>query len=327
MNRRILIVCLSVAVAGAGCVTTIAESTDCDRWVSQYKQALAESQPVHQVLQIHHRLKRYVHRQIAQVKPKPKLVAVASPVARPRRLRQDPSELMKHFSLLCGDLPKENQVALLEPGPLPGILLDRPVTPSGPIFEAPPSIPGAPVSGILTPSTPGSPIGGVPPIGGFPPGGAPGSPVGAPPSPPVPPTTPLQPPSGPSAPVSPVSPPVAPGTPVTPVTPTTPPQPPAAPTSPGPAPTSPVVPPSGPEQPPTLPSVPTAPNLPPPTAGQPPPPVKPSAPPVDVPPETPVPPPAAPETPPVPSPVPEPSSLVLLFTGGLGILGLVRRRT
>lgn len=185
MRNRILVTTVLMVAIGGGAAESVATSPECERWIADYRQKLAQSHPVQAVEKQNGRVKRYVHRQIAVLTHKPSGSRMASP-RDPLHPRLSPADMVKRFQVLCGDLPPV-QTALLVPPVAP---------PAAPI--TPLAIPGTttpdtttPSVGINTPSSPGtnSPGGGgaTPPppvLPPTPPGGGGGG--GTPPVPPVP---------------------------------------------------------------------------------------------------------------------------------------------
>jgi len=106
--RKTLIFLLSFAmvVMAAGGVSA---STDCERWLADYKRALAEKPTTQKLLAAKHRARAYAHRTIAQMTtngaPAPHPVRLAS-----TRPHLTPAQMVKRFDLLCGTLPSDPQV-------------------------------------------------------------------------------------------------------------------------------------------------------------------------------------------------------------------------
>ena len=106
--RKTLIFLLSFAmvVMAAGGVSA---STDCERWLADYKRALAEKPTTQKLLAAKHRARAYAHRTIAQLStngsPAPHPVRLAS-----TRPHLTPAQMVKRFDVLCGALPVDPQV-------------------------------------------------------------------------------------------------------------------------------------------------------------------------------------------------------------------------
>ncbi|MEK6397633.1 MAG: PEP-CTERM sorting domain-containing protein [Terriglobus sp.] len=193
MRNRILVTAVLMVAIGGGAAESVATSPECERWIADYRQKLAQARPVRAVETQNKRLKRYVHRQIAVMTHKPTPARLAS-AHDPLHPRFSPADMVKRFQVLCGDLPPVQTSQLIPPVTTPA----APVTPL-----AVPATPGegtTPPIGISTPpgfggSTP--PAGGgapppvlPPPTGGGGGGGSTPPPDGGggdtPPAPPVP---------------------------------------------------------------------------------------------------------------------------------------------
>jgi hypothetical protein len=87
-------------------------STECERWVAEYRAALAQSNAVKRANAARHRLHRYVHRKIDALK-KPKTARNSRVLpARHRRPPMSREEILRKFELACQDLPEEDAPAL-----------------------------------------------------------------------------------------------------------------------------------------------------------------------------------------------------------------------
>jgi hypothetical protein len=107
----ILLVCASAATG-----IRVQASTDCERWIAEYRNALAHSPVVKRANVARRRLRHYVHRKIAAL-TKPK--ATSKPRVLPARFRHPKmtrEEMLHRFDLACGELPEDT----LAPGDLPG---------------------------------------------------------------------------------------------------------------------------------------------------------------------------------------------------------------
>lgn len=186
MRNRILVAAILTVAVGAGAAESVATSPECERWIADYRQKLAQSHPVEVAQKQSGRVKRYVHRQIAQVRHKPTMVRTAT-TRDPLRPRFSPQQMVKRFQVLCGDLPPVQTAQLIPPVPAgappvtplarPGVT-DLPATPSSPAMTI--FTPGAPVN-----TPPLSASDAPPPPTSQPPSGGGGTPP-APPVPPVP---------------------------------------------------------------------------------------------------------------------------------------------
>ena len=172
MRKRLPYFLLFVAVSSVAGLKSIAASPDCDKWLKQYQDELANAPAVKKV--VHH-----VHHLVHHPRPQ-RLVNAAyiPPVHRPVVPKLSPAEMMKRFHVLC-DVPEEEvevqpamtegfiPVPLVTPPPtemataivppLPGhpVLTSQPVQPVSPVLPpAPVGAPGIP----FVPITPGGPI-------------------------------------------------------------------------------------------------------------------------------------------------------------------------
>jgi len=100
MRRFLLSLVVFLVVASAA--TGVHASTECERWFVQYKHALAQSKAVHKLRAADHRVRRYVHRKLAALKPKPKNKprVLRAKVHRRPKTRE---EMLRSFNLACGD--------------------------------------------------------------------------------------------------------------------------------------------------------------------------------------------------------------------------------
>ena len=195
-QRFLLIATLLVFVTGTG-VEVVSASTDCDKWLREYKERLAESQPVRKVLAVKH-----VRRLTT---PRPRTARVSSPVHHIRTPKLSPEEMLRRFHILCGELPPTDEIALVPETPLEMIVprpmdvpMETALTPNAPFPPAAPtpqspSKLSPPISfvppGIFIPSVPQHP--GSPGVPQTP--NTPGSPIGPPPNEELPPTSPITP--------------------------------------------------------------------------------------------------------------------------------------
>ena len=108
---------LSLLFVFAIVVTTargVSASTDCEKWLADYKKALAQKATPQKILAARHRARAYAHRKIAQltappVAPHPHPTRVSS-----TRPHLTPAQMMKRFDLLCGDLPVDPTPQVLD---------------------------------------------------------------------------------------------------------------------------------------------------------------------------------------------------------------------
>ena len=108
--RRTMFVLLAFAITASA--SKGLASTDCEKWLAEYKQELAHKASVQHALAARDRARNYAKRKVA------KLIAQTTPPA-PHPVRAastrphlTPAQMLKRFDLLCGDLPVEptNQV-------------------------------------------------------------------------------------------------------------------------------------------------------------------------------------------------------------------------
>lgn len=176
MRKRTLLFLFLFSISSIAGVKSVAASTDCDKWLKQYRDELANAAPVQSVK---HHIHHLVHR---TAPPKRTVVAAIPPVHKPVVPKLTPAEMLRRFHILC-DTPTE-EVALT-PEFTPGLLE---VPTSIPLTEiatalvpalpgAPPVAPALPPVATVTPVTPPGPIGAptIPILPGTP--GAPGTPV------------------------------------------------------------------------------------------------------------------------------------------------------
>lgn len=108
LMRKALLFLLSFGVAVAA-VGGVSASTDCQRWLSDYKQALSQQASAQKLLAAKRRARAYAHRRLAQ------LTTASPPESHPTRIASTrphltPAQMVKRFDLLCGDLPVDPQV-------------------------------------------------------------------------------------------------------------------------------------------------------------------------------------------------------------------------
>ena len=108
MRKALMVLVVMAVVAGA--VRGVNASTDCQRWLSDYKQALADKANTQKLLAAKKRARAYAHRRLVQ------LTTANRPVPQhPTRLANThphltPAQMVKRFDLLCGDLPVDPKV-------------------------------------------------------------------------------------------------------------------------------------------------------------------------------------------------------------------------
>ncbi|RZU41705.1 PEP-CTERM sorting domain-containing protein [Edaphobacter modestus] len=138
MRRISFALLLLLVFASAATGVQVHAATECERWVSEYRTQLANSDLVKRANAARHRLRHYVHRKIAVLqkpKPHPRTRVLPARLGRPKMTRE---EMLRELEFACGDLPIEplelkNTVAY-EPGPA---FLARPLvddSTSGPLL-------------------------------------------------------------------------------------------------------------------------------------------------------------------------------------------------
>lgn len=124
MRRVVFALVIFLVCASAG--VRVHASTECERWIAEYRDALAHSNAVKRANAARHRLHRYVHRKIAAL-TKPK--TAPKPRVLPSRYRRPPmsrEEMLRKFELACGDLPEDAPVlGNLPQDPMPAFLADN----------------------------------------------------------------------------------------------------------------------------------------------------------------------------------------------------------
>jgi hypothetical protein len=175
MRKRLLLIALMLSIITLVGFKSVAASTECDRWLQQYKEQLANYTPVKHVRR---RIHRFLH-------PRPRVVSTSIPVPHLVRPKLSPAEMLRRFHILCGDLPPEEipfKPALLVGPPfpppfteltsseVPPNILVPPVAAVTPVETAsnspgPGTTPTSPITPPFVPTGPG--IGGVaaPPTG------------------------------------------------------------------------------------------------------------------------------------------------------------------
>ena len=189
MRKRPLLFLFLFSISSLAGVKSVAASTDCDKWLKQYRDELANAAPVQSV-------KHHIHHLVHRTAP-PKRVQVAAipPIHKPMIPKLTPAEMLRRFHILC-DTPTEE--VELTPEVTPS-LLEVPQLP--PIEMAIAVIPPLPGSTPIAPGLP--PVATVTPVLPPPPAGAPGLPIS-----PTGPGTPVTPGTPPGGTVTPVVPPV-----------------------------------------------------------------------------------------------------------------------
>ncbi len=108
--RRTLFVLLALTIIASA--STGLASTDCEKWLAEYKKELIHKASVQRALNARERARTYARKKVAhlispETRPTPHPLRVSS-----TRPHLTPAQMLKRFDLLCGDLPVEanNQV-------------------------------------------------------------------------------------------------------------------------------------------------------------------------------------------------------------------------
>jgi hypothetical protein len=174
--RRILIALVTILVCAAATTgVRLQASTECERWIAEYRDTLAHSPTMQRANAARHRLHRYVHRKVAAAtKPQPRILP-----ARYRRPKMSREEALRKMEFACGAFA-EDEPALggLPTSPAPAFIADKGGEDGMPTDMGP----AAPASLLAQNSAPTYPSTG---SGGFPGGGGGGYPLGGGPSVPL----------------------------------------------------------------------------------------------------------------------------------------------
>ena len=108
--RRTLF-CLLALTLLASASTGLA-STDCEKWLAEYKKELLHKASVQRALNARERARTYAKKKVAHLIAPGNLPAPRPVRASSTRPHLTPAQMLKRFDLLCGDLPVEanNQV-------------------------------------------------------------------------------------------------------------------------------------------------------------------------------------------------------------------------
>src|SRR5215471_7618293 len=122
---RRLAVSLVLFLVTISAATGVHASTECDKWLQEYRNSLKHSPAMHRAKAAHHRLHHYIHRKLSQLKKKPaapkKPRLLPAHHSKPKMTRE---ELLKKLELACGDLPEDQPklAELMNDGPVPDFL-------------------------------------------------------------------------------------------------------------------------------------------------------------------------------------------------------------
>ncbi len=90
----------------------VSASTDCQKWLADYKKALAEKTSTQKLLAARHRARAYAHRKLVELTtPSPKPVPTHVSSVRPHLT---PAQMLKKFDVLCGELPVDPAPQVLD---------------------------------------------------------------------------------------------------------------------------------------------------------------------------------------------------------------------
>jgi uncharacterized membrane protein YgcG len=104
MRRVSFALVLLLVFASAATGVQVHASTECERWISDYRTQLANSDLMKRANAASHRLHHYVHRKVAALnKPKPHPTRVLP--ARLQRPKMTREEMLRELEFACGDLP------------------------------------------------------------------------------------------------------------------------------------------------------------------------------------------------------------------------------
>ncbi len=149
-RRRRVVFALVIFLACTSAGVQMQASTECERWVAEYRAILAQSNAVKRANATRHRLHRYVHRKINGVtKPKTSRTSHVLP-ARHRRPPMSREEALRKFLFACtvpdaedpalGDLPNEQTPVFVADNKKPAnYLTDDTYTPSTLLAQNQPS--------------------------------------------------------------------------------------------------------------------------------------------------------------------------------------------
>ena len=91
----------------------VSASTDCQKWLADYKKALSDKATTQKLLAAKHRAHAYAHRKFVE------LTTPAAPHPSPTRISSlrphlTPAQMLKKFDLLCGELPVDPAPQVLD---------------------------------------------------------------------------------------------------------------------------------------------------------------------------------------------------------------------
>jgi hypothetical protein len=165
MRRLLFALVILLVCAAATTGVRLQAATECERWIAEYRDALAHSPTVQRANAARHRVHHYVRRKVAALnKPKPRILP-----ARYRRPKMTREEALSKMEFACGTVGLEDPtVGDLAESPVPAFLAQR-----GPLDESGEELTGPPSNLVAQNNSPtgGYPVGGVPGAPLFPGGG------------------------------------------------------------------------------------------------------------------------------------------------------------
>jgi hypothetical protein len=121
MARIVCALVLLLVIASAATGVPVHASTECERWVAEYREQLAHSDLMKRAAAARHRLHRYVHRKAAALRPQRQHPRTRVLGARMRRPRMTKEEMLRELEFACGDLPVDpvelSRMLSFEPAP------------------------------------------------------------------------------------------------------------------------------------------------------------------------------------------------------------------
>jgi hypothetical protein len=102
MRKKLLLITAMLSVLAVVGFKSVSASTNCDRWLQQYKEQLANYTPVKHV-------RRHVRSLLQRTTRKPHLLNAYIPIPMHRYVQPklSPEEMMRRFHIVCGDLPPD----------------------------------------------------------------------------------------------------------------------------------------------------------------------------------------------------------------------------
>lgn len=124
MRRVSFAFVLLLVFASATTSVQVHASTECARWISEYRNELAHSDLLKRANAARHRLHHYVHHKVAALnrpKPHPRTRVLPARLERPKMTRE---ETLRELAFACGELPLDsmelNKAVAFEPAPVFG---------------------------------------------------------------------------------------------------------------------------------------------------------------------------------------------------------------